>query len=190
MLLILGHPSKNSFSKALMDAYAKELYAKSEVEVKEIYLGDLDFDPILHEGYNEIQQLEPDLVKVQELIKWADYICFFYPIWWGGMPALMKGFFDRAILPGFAFKYHNKNPIPKRLLKGKRAQIFVTMGMPPILYKILGAPHFRMMKRFVLAFCGIKLKRITALGPIMNHSSEKSRNKMLKKVEQLGRRFK
>lgn len=45
-------------------------------------------------------ELEEDLVKAQELIRWADHLVFVYPIWWGTMPAVLKGFFDRVFLPG------------------------------------------------------------------------------------------
>ena len=58
-------------------------------------LGDLRFDPVLREGYQQVQALEPDLLQAQANILWAEHLVLVYPIWWGGIPALLKGFFDR-----------------------------------------------------------------------------------------------
>lgn len=189
VLLLLGHPSTNSFNKALLDAYAEELRKKDDVEVKELYLGELDFDPILHEGYNQIQDLEPDLVRAQEMIKWADHISFFYPIWWGTMPAVMKGFFDRAILPGFAFKYREGKMMPDKLLAGRTVDLFVTMGAVPWMYKLLGAPHFRTMKIIVLGFCGLKVRNKMMMGSIKKETPEDKFKGWLEKVRQMGKDF-
>ena len=70
--------------------------------VRELKLGELAFDPILHEGYEQSQVLEPDLLEAQRQIHWAEHLVFVYPVWWGGLPALLQGFFDRALQPGFA----------------------------------------------------------------------------------------
>lgn len=90
---------------------------------------------VLHDGYNQVQLLEPDLVQAQADITWAEHLAFVYPIWWGGIPALMKGFFDRIFLPGFAFKYREGKAFPDKLLKGKTAHLLVTMDTPPWYYK-------------------------------------------------------
>jgi hypothetical protein len=83
--------------------------------VRELRLGQLDFDPSLHEGYRQVQPLEADLLAAQEAILWAEHLVFAYPIWWGGAPALLKGFVDRAFLPGFAFKYRPGKAFPEQL---------------------------------------------------------------------------
>src|SRR3990172_11834160 len=105
ILIILGHPSRESFCNAIIENYAEGV-SEGGGEVRKIYLGELKFDPILWNGYAKIQELEDDLKRVQEDIKWADHLVFVYPTWWGGMPALLKGLVDRAFLPGFAFKFH------------------------------------------------------------------------------------
>ncbi|MDH5389479.1 MAG: NAD(P)H-dependent oxidoreductase, partial [Gammaproteobacteria bacterium] len=108
ILVILGHPDEESFCGALAKAYI-EGAKDSGNEVHTINLGELKFDPVLWKGYSKIQELEPDLVNAQELMQWSNHIVFIYPNWWGTMPALMKGFFDRAFLPGFAFKYRDNS---------------------------------------------------------------------------------
>ncbi|ENO94605.1 hypothetical protein C662_00210 [Thauera sp. 28] len=104
ILVVLGHPDNDSFCRAIADSYIDGAKAAGN-EVQLISVGDLAFDPVLHKGYTAIQELEPDLVAGQAAITWAQHIVFVYPIWWGAMPALLKGFIDRVFLPGFAFKY-------------------------------------------------------------------------------------
>ena len=133
ILVILGHPDSNSFCGSLSETYINSAKASGS-EVREIKLGELSFDPVLWNGYNEIQELEPDLIKAQELIQWSNHIVFVYPNWWGGMPALMKGFIDRTFLPGFAFKYRGGN-LPDKLLSGRTAHLMVTMDTPPWYYR-------------------------------------------------------
>ena len=128
--------------------------AKQTHKIKTIYLGDLKFDPTLHDGYKKIQPLEPDLIKAQELIKWANKIVLFYPIWWTTSPAILKGFFDRTILPAFAYKFTSPYNW-KKLLKEKSARLIVTMDSPWLYYKfIIGDPNYKQIKG-TLGFCGI-----------------------------------
>jgi NAD(P)H dehydrogenase (quinone) len=106
ILIILGHPRADSFCGALAEAYAEAARAGGS-EVRVISLGSLSFDPILHNGYAAVQPLEPDLFAAQAAISWAEHLVFVYPLWWGAMPALLKGFIDRVFLPGFAFKFRD-----------------------------------------------------------------------------------
>ncbi|MDQ3597973.1 MAG: NAD(P)H-dependent oxidoreductase, partial [Pseudomonadota bacterium] len=83
ILVILGHPSRTSFCSALTDTYITSAKTAGH-EVRVLRLGDLTFDPILHNGYNQTQPLEPDLLNAQSDILWADHLTFVFPIWWGG----------------------------------------------------------------------------------------------------------
>ena len=152
ILVILAHPSRNSFNHTLMKQYL--LGAKQNNKLKTILLGDLKFDSILHEGYRRIQQLEPDLLKSQKLIRWADKIIIFTPVWWTTAPSILKAFFERTFHPSFAFKYTNSwNWI--KLLRGKSARIIATMDSPLLYYKfITGDPLYKQIKG-TLSFCGI-----------------------------------
>jgi NAD(P)H dehydrogenase (quinone) len=187
VLIISAHTSSsssNSFGKALSQRYATAALAAGH-EVKEIFLDQLQFDPILHQAYHNIQELEPDLVMAQQAILWAEHICFVYPIWWGSVPALLKGFVDRVFLPGFAFKYHPGKRYPEGLLAGRSAQLIVTMDTPPWYFRwIYQAPGIRQMRVNTLELCGIKSVKVICLGTVIN-SNEKQRQSWLEKVRAL-----
>lgn len=187
VLIILGHPMRNSFCGALAEAYVEG--AKSAgADIKQLWIGELKFDPILWQGYKEIQELEEDLKLAQEFILWAEHLVFVYPTWWGTIPALLKGFIDRTFLPGFAFKYRKDSLFWDRLLTNRTARLLVTMDAPPWYYKwIYKKPGHNMMKKTVLEFCGIKPVKISEFGPI-KISTEAQRRKWLLKARKLGRK--
>lgn len=185
ILVILGHPDTNSFCGSLTKAYIDSAKVSGS-EVRELQLGELKFDPILWNGYKKIQELEPDLVKSQELIQWSNHIVFVYPNWWGAMPALMKGFFDRVFLPGFAFKYRENSQFWDKLLSGRTAHLMVTMDTPPWYYRwIYHRPGHNEMKRTILGFCGIKVVKISEFAPIKG-SSQQQRDKWIAIAKDLG----
>jgi len=186
ILLINGHPDKESYNFALADAYKKGV-AESDAELREIQICELDFEPNLQYGYRKRTELEPDLKNAQELLLWADHLVWIYPVWWGSVPAIMKGFLDRVLLPGYAFKKREESPWWNRYLTGKTARIICTMDQPPWYYRIrYGAPSHHAIKRLTLQFCGIKKVKITSIGPI-RLSEESFRLKWLIKIEKLGR---
>lgn len=185
ILIILGHPNKESFGGSLANSY-KEGALKSGAEVKELILADLKFDPILHSGYKKIQELEPDLVHAQELITWADHLVFVYPLWWGTMPALLKGFIDRTFLPGFAFKYRENSPFWDKYLTGKSARMIVTMDAPTWYnYWFNGNAGPKAMKKATLEFSGIKPVKVTTIGQVKTLKAEQIKN-WLAKLEKIG----
>lgn len=188
ILIILGHPDKTSFNAALAASYTDGAVVGG-AEVREIFLGELAFDPILRSGYKEKQALEPDLIAAQESIKWADHLVWVYPIWWGTMPALLKGFLDRTLLPGFAFKYRENSRWWDKYLTGKSGRMIVTLDAP-VLYDwlIYGAGGRKTMKKAVLEFCGVKPVRVTAFGQV-KFSDDVKRQKWLSKVNELGRQL-
>ena len=186
ILIINGHPNKDSFCFALAENYKKGAKL-SGVECKLVHLIDLKFNPILTFGYKTVAALEPDLVKIQQDILWANHLVFVYPNWWSTYPALLKGFFDRVFIPGFAFKYQEKSPKPAQLLYGKTARLIVTMDSPKWYYCLINkSPGHNSMKSGILGFCGIKPIKISSFG-IIKSSTEAQRKKWLDEVLELGK---
>lgn len=187
ILIINGHPDKESFCTALAESYRQGAELSGST-CKLINLFDMDFNPILTYGYRKISVLEPDLVKAQQDIVAANHLVFVYLTWWGTYPALLKGYFDRVFLPGFAFKYHESGPFWDKLLKGKTARLITTMDSPKWYYFLMyRSPGHNSMKRAILEFCGVKPVKITSFGPIKS-SDDKKRKKWLGEVHELGKR--
>lgn len=185
VLVILGHPSEASLCGAIANAYLKGAQA-AEHEVRFLSLGKLKFDPILRDGYNTIQALEPDLVAAQKSIAWAEHLVFVYPIWWGSIPAILKGFFDRIFLPGFAFKFRKNALMVDGLLRHRTAHLIATMDTPPWYYWLVyRMPGHNQMKRTILEFCGIKPVKISSFGPVKN-SQASTREKWLTSAYKFG----
>ena len=188
VLVISAHPPEGSFGAALADAYAERAWRDGH-EVELLSLERLRFDPVLHEGYRKPQPLEPDLLAAQRAIDRAHHLAFIYPIWWGSVPALLKGFLDRVLLPGFAFQYRAGNSFPDKLLAGRSAHIVATMDTPPWYFRwVQGAPGLRQMQKNTLAFCGIAPVKTLALGPVLD-AGEQQRARWLQQVQALAARI-
>lgn len=182
ILVVLGHPADDSFCGAVSAAYCAGAQGAGH-EVRVLHLGALDFDPVLRHGYRQIQPLEADLLQAQQSIEWAQHLCFVYPIWWGGVPALLKGFLDRVFVPGFAFKYRPGKAFPEQLLKGRSARMLVTMDTPPWYFKwVYRMPGVHQMRKTTLEFCGVKPVRTLAFGPILG-STDKQRADWLQQAQ-------
>ena len=189
ILIINGHPNKNAFNYGIASAYKKGA-VNSGAEVKEIIIADLDFNPNLKFGYQQRTELEPDLIEAWEKIKWAEHLVWVHPVWWGGLPAISKGFIDRLFLPGFAYQYRENSVWWDKLLKGKTAHIITTIDQPGWYYWLFyGRPSVNQLKKSTLEFCGVNPVKVTYFG-IVKTATNELRKKWLDKVEDLGRKQK
>jgi NAD(P)H dehydrogenase (quinone) len=189
IIIINGHPDKKSYNFALGQAYRKGA-VKSGAEIREIVIRDLDFNPNLQFGYRKRTELEPDLLQAQETLKWADHIVWIYPVWWGSVPAITKGFLDRVLLPGFAFKKREDSLWWDKYFTGKTSRIICTLDQPSWYYKWFnGSPSHTAMKKLTMNFIGVKSVKITSIGPI-RLSKDKFRANWLRRIEKLGEKNK
>lgn len=186
ILIINGHPNPDSFNYALHKAYKSGVLASNKHSIEEINVADLEFNLNLSKGYSTGITMESDLISAQAKIKSADHIVWIYPLWWGMMPAILKGFIDRVFVPGFAFKYHDNSSKWDKLLKGKTTEIICTLDYPVLIFKLFfGEGGVKVMRKMVLDFCGLKTTKTTYIGPIKPSKSEQ-RTQWLDKVKQLG----
>lgn len=184
-VVLRAHPFADSFNSALATAWS-EAAESAGVHVQTFDLHALDFDPVLRVAYRGDQPLEPDLVRVRDAIAGCAHLTVAYPSWWGSTPALLKGFFDRVFLPGWAFRYDEKhNPVAG--LGGRSARQIVTMDAPTwydaLVYRGAGR---RQVGRATLGFSGFKPVHSTACGGV-GTSTAAQREKMLGWAREAGR---
>lgn len=186
IVIICGHPDADTYTGSILEHYH---LAAEEVghDVIRFNLGDMQFDPILHKGYKEIQPLEPDLVALQEAITNADHIVIGYPNWWCTMPALLKGLFDRIWLPGFAFNFNKETKSIEKHLAGKTARVYVLSGShSPFRTWWQFGDYTNEIQYGILEFAGVKTT-VTTYGPC-EKVDDTCRNNWLKAVEAHGKK--
>lgn len=188
ILLLLGHPDGSGLGGQIAGTYEAAARAAGH-HVDRLNIAEMQFDPILHRGYRAMQELEPDLKRFQELITAADHFVVVHPVWWTGMPALLKGLFDRAWLPGSAFRYIKTKSGKRtlfwhRLFRGKTARIILTSGTPPWMVRMLPGNVNAQLKWGILWFAGFSV-RTTWFGPAEN-VPEARKQRWLGKIEKLG----
>ena len=157
ILVILGHPEADSYCGALADAYAEGARATG-ASVRMLRLGELELDLVLR---REGQAEEPDLLAARQAIADAAHIAWAFPMWWVGPPALLKGFVDRALTSGWAYRYDERG-LPEGLLKGRSSRTIVTMDSPSWWYFLWYRRALRIsFDRGTLQFCGMTPVRRT-----------------------------
>lgn len=186
VLIILGHPRTDSLCGALANAYGRGAI-EAGTEVRQLDLATLDFDPQVRTISPNQQTFEDDILKARELILWAEHLVFVYPTWWGTMPALLKGFLDRVLTPGFAFNTCEGGTGYQGLLDGRSAQLITTMDTPPLVHRLVyRQPGRNAMARATLGFCGIRPVRSLVCGSVKD-SSLHQRQQWLEQARRQGR---
>src|SRR3989344_1090455 len=182
--ILLGHTDPATLSGAFADCYEDHAKAAGH-EVRRQNIGEMHFDPILHEGYKAIQQLEPDLTDFQENVRWAEHVVIIYPTWWSTMPAQLKGLFDRAWLPHYAFSFADHGLTWKKLLRRRTARIITSENSPPWLATLMYGPATVHLELCLLRFAGIRA-RSTVFGP-SERASERKKAKWFRRIARLAR---
>ena len=138
-LIIYAHPHDQGHNAHILKEVKKQLKPGS-YEVLDLYK--MKFDQILRkeELYkSKEEKVNTKTKQIQEKIRKTNKLVFIFPIWWNGVPAILKGFFDRILTAGFAFKYRRfwGMNIPMSLLNGKKAALFYTTGSNKLIFKLL-----------------------------------------------------
>lgn len=184
VFILLGHPDNDSFNFTLASEYERGAEEAGH-EVRRMNIGEMKFDPILHNGYRVVQELEPDLLAFQENVRWCDHIAIFYPSWWSTMPALLKGLFDRAWVPGFAYKFTSEFSW-KKLLKGKSARMVVTSDTIPFVQRMIFGDTTNELKNGILWFAGFGPIRVKKFGYLKHFGSPWRRERIKRKIYRFG----
>lgn len=186
ILVILGHPDKKSFCGAVAEAFATGAIQAGHI-VKSIDVGEIKFDPILWHGFRSDQEFEAPLKEAQEALLWCERIVFVYPVWWGSVPALLKGFIDRTLTSGFAYKYREKSIVWDKLLVGRSAHLITTSDAPGWwLWLMYRNSDVSQLKYATLKFCGVTPVKVTRIAPV-KQMNETQRSNWLVEAAEIGR---
>lgn len=160
-LIIYAHPNSASLNHFLSQTVVESLQESGqEIIVRD--LNEINFNPVLslEDMHGQrMGQVAADVKTEQDFITWADQIIFIYPIWWTGMPAIMKGYIDRVFSYGFAYRYDKG--IQKGLLTGKHTIIINSHGKSNAEYKAVGMDKALGLTSDVGIFnyCGLEIKK-------------------------------
>lgn len=187
IILILGHPDDdpNRFCRALAESYLQGARQAGHT-VTFCDLSVLDFPLVRSRSDWHLGQeaTPPALIPAQQALQAADRIVLIYPLWFGTMPALLKGFLEQVLRPGVALDYSAR--FPKPLLQGKSARVLVTMSTPGFLYRwYYRAPALKALKRHILGYSGIRPIHTRIFGSI-DHISDPKARKWLAQVQAMG----
>lgn len=181
-LIIYAHPNPKSFNHAVLEQVKQGLKdSNRSFEVIDLYRD--NFNPVL--VYNE-QIRRSDLANdvetahYRELVKQADHLIFIYPVWWYGLPAMLKGFIDRVFVSGFA--YTSKGKRPQGLFAGKSAWAVYTIDSPSWFVKLFRRNmEWKVFKEAILNYCGVKRVKRTMMAGVKN-SNPAGRQKWLELI--------
>ncbi len=187
VLVVYCHPNPDSFTAAVRDTVFDRLAAAgAEVRVIDLY-GD-GFDPVLSQDdlavYEDCARNTDAVAGHAALLRWCDTLIFVYPTWWYGLPARLKGWLDRVLVPGLAFLMPDG---PNRTIRPGLTHItglavFTTCGASWWLTRIVGAPGRRTLLRGVRLICAPRCRTAFAAHYLMDSSTPDSRARHLARV--------
>lgn len=186
-LVIYAHPGTKGHNSFTLKKVKEELGEKDKgYETIDLY--EEGYDPVLkkEEHYTAgNREVSEKTKEYQQKIKAHDKLIFIYPVWWGSMPAILKGFFDRVLTPGFGYSFKGDYFLkrfgwPKKLFREKKAAVFMTAGSSRWAYFLTGNPPKRIIKQFTLGFCGIKTKVYQVYN--CQELDDKKRKKIVKNI--------
>jgi NAD(P)H dehydrogenase (quinone) len=160
-LIIYAHPNSQSLNSHFKQTLSEYLCnSGQEVVVRDLYL--LNFNPVLSLEDMDGQRMGKvanDVKQEQEFISWADHITFIYPIWWTGMPAIMKGYIDRVFSYGFAYRYDQG--VQKGLFTGKQTTVINTHGKSQAEYENIGMDKALLLTsdKGIFTYCGLEINQ-------------------------------
>ncbi len=185
IMVVVGHPQKNTFCEALGKTYQGAAAATGH-EASLFVLSGMVFDPILHEGNRRTQPLEPDLQEAYEVLKTCDHLVIIFPLWCGDMPALLKGFIERILQPDLIAREATENAMNWSIFSNKTARVIITMGMPVLIYRYWYCGHaLKLLTRNILNFIGIAPVRHTLFGMVADVKPQ-MRQRWVASIRELG----
>jgi NAD(P)H dehydrogenase (quinone) len=188
ILVILAHPNKQSYNHAIAFSAVKQLQENGHnVIFHDLYTE--KFDPILPSQEFPSEVTLPSNIRQHcDELRLADGIIIVHPNWWGQPPAILKGWVDRVMRPGVAYKFLEGDKgegIPLGLLKAKAAIVFNTANTPSKREQmVFGDPLQLLWKNCIFDLCGVR-KFYREMFTVVVTSTLDQRQECLRKVERV-----
>ncbi|MDJ0627256.1 MAG: NAD(P)H-dependent oxidoreductase [Rhodobacter sp.] len=186
-LVVYCHPRPESFTAAVRDVVLDRL-AGAGAETRLIDLYGCDFDPRLsaaeHRDYEDLSKNQAPVADHVADLAWCDTLIFVYPTWWYGLPAMLKGWLDRVLVPGCAFLMPDEQhtDIRPALTHITRLGVFTTCGASWWLTRYVSAPGKRMILRGIRLLCARGCRTCYTAHYLMDGSTPQSRARHLDRV--------
>lgn len=190
ILILLAHPNKGSFNHAIADTTLASLSEQGhEVVFRDLYAE--GFDPLI--TVQEISPMGsvPEQIdrNCQEIVD-ADGIVVIHPNWWGQPPAILKGWVDRVLRPGMAYRFDEGDDgegIPVGLLKAESVLVLNTSNTPQYREQnVFGDPLENLWKTCIFDFCGVTNFHRRMFNVVITSTGEQ-RQQWLEEVRELCR---
>jgi NAD(P)H dehydrogenase (quinone) len=191
--VLLGHPDPRSFNAALASAAVRVLRGNGHA----VRFHDLcaeRFDPALPAGEISRDAALPDAVSAHcREIAEAGGIVVVHPNWWGQPPAVLKGWVDRVLRPGVAYRFREGDSgegVPEGLLRARTAVVLVTSNTPPEREAaVFGEPLETLWRNCIFGLCGVGDVRIETFRVVATAAPETRREWLLRAEGLVDRSF-
>lgn len=191
ILIIHAHPEPQSFCSSLKNTAVEHFTAAgAEVQVSDLYamgfqpvgdrhdflsLSNPEFFKYQQEQVNAFQHqlFEPGIQSEMDKLEWCDTLVFNFPLWWFGLPAILKGWVDRVFAMGFVYGA-GKGVYENGYYRHKKAFLTLTTGGPAIAYGPSGKNGsidtiLYPIQHGMLYFCGMQV-----LPPFISYAPARS----------------
>jgi putative NADPH-quinone reductase len=186
-VIIYCHPVEGSFCSAMRDAALRGLNAAGH-DVDIIDLAADEFDPVMgtdewHVYMSRTGKVPTELERYVQLVRNAEKLVFIYPTWWSGVPAQLKGWFDRVLVPGVAFSFSEDGKVSPGLKHVQKMFVISTYGSPKLYVRLVNDNGRRLISR-ALRLATQQRTRVTHLGLYqMDKASDIQRREFLLHIE-------
>jgi NAD(P)H dehydrogenase (quinone) len=159
VLVLYAHPVETSFHAALHARVVTSLRAAGH-EVDDCDLYAENFNPVLsreerlhyHDTASNRAPVDSYVARLQR----ADALVLCFPVWCFGLPAILKGWFDRVLMPGVAFDISDPAHVKPALTNLKKIAAVTTYGRPRWMALYMGDPPRKVIKRYLRGLTGNK----------------------------------
>lgn len=160
VLVVCAHPHEDSFNRAITAAVERGCQRGGH-EVTTLDLYGLGFRAAMsqdeHRAYHGDQPvIDPMVAEHVKLLSAADVLVFVYPTWWSQPPAILKGWLERVLVPGVAFRFDANGKVRPGLKHVRRIVGISTYGAPWTYVKLPNDGGRRMLTRALRMNCGVR----------------------------------